>query len=36
MSKIIIALTFTDHMEIEDAKINKFIDKLWQTTGFEA
>ena len=29
-------MTFSDKQETDEAKINGFIDKLWETTGFDA
>ena len=34
MSKIIIAVTFSNVFTVTDDKINGWIDKLWEATGF--
>ena len=36
MAKIIMVVTFSDVNPVDDDKIKAFIDKLWETTGFEA
>ena len=36
MAKIIMVVTFSDTNPVDDAKMKAFIDKLWNTTGFEA
>ena len=36
MSKVIFAITFSDNQVVSDAELNAFVDKFWQSAGFEA